>query len=239
MRTIQRTLGPEDRALLRDAGAIAAAMIAIGASFGAIAVAYGLPLWVPFLMSTVVFAGGAQFLAVGLLAAGNPVAAVLAGLLLNARHLPFGMAVSGTIGTRWRDRLVGSHLMTDEVVAFTLAEPDPARRRRVYWLIGATLFTSWNLGTALGVLLGGATGDPAALGLDAAFPAGLIALLLPSLRDRATRAVALTGAAIAVLLTPVLPAGLPVLCALLGLLTLIRPRRTQRPDRPRIVGEES
>jgi 4-azaleucine resistance transporter AzlC len=228
MRTIQRTLTPGDSALLRDAAAIAAAMIAVGGSFGAITVAYGLPIWVPFLMSTIVFAGGAQFLAVGLIAAGNPIAAVLAGLLLNARHLPFGLAVAGTIGTRRRDRIIGSHLMTDEVVAFTLAEPDPARRRRTYWLIGITLFTSWNAGTALGVLLGGATGDPDVFGLDAAFPAGLIALILPSLRDRETRTVALTGAAIAVLLTPVLPAGLPVLCGLLGLLTLFR----RRPPAP-------
>jgi 4-azaleucine resistance transporter AzlC len=219
MRTVQRT----PPRLVRDAVAIAAAMIAIGASFGAITVAYGLPTWVPFLMSTAVFAGGAQFLAVGLLAAGNPIAAVLAGLLLNARHLPFGLAVAGTIGPRWRDRIIGSHLMTDEVVAFTLAEKNPARRRRTYWLIGVTLFTSWNVGTALGVLLGGATGDPNTLGLDAAFPAGLIALIMPSLRDGRTRAVALTGAAIAVVLTPVLPAGLPVLCALLGLLVLVRP----------------
>src|SRR3954467_5114467 len=116
MRTVQRTV--EDRALLRDAATIAAAMVAVGASFGAIAIAYGLPAWVPFLMSTVVFAGGAQFLAVGLIAAGNPVAAVLAGLLLTPRPLPFGLAVSPVIGTRWRDRLIGSHLMTDEVVAF-------------------------------------------------------------------------------------------------------------------------
>ena len=202
-------------------------MIAVGASFGAITVAYGLPLWVPFAMSTMVFAGGAQFLAVGLIAAGNPIAAVLAGLLLNARHLPFGMAVSATVGPRWRDRIIGSHLMTDEVVAFSLAEDDPARRRRTYWLIGVTLFLSWNAGTTLGVLLGGATGDPAALGLDAAFPAGLIALILPSLRDRDTRLVALTGAAVAVLLTPVLPAGLPVLCALLGLFVLFVPRRSR------------
>jgi 4-azaleucine resistance transporter AzlC len=214
-----------DRALLRDAAAIAAAMIAVGASFGAITIAYGLPTWVPFLMSTVVFAGGAQFLAVGLLAAGNPIAAVFAGLLLNARHLPFGLTVAGTVGTRWRDRLLGSHLMTDEVVAFTLAERDPARRRRVYWLIGVTLFTSWNLGTALGVWLGDVTGDAASLGLDAAFPAALIALIMPSLRDRDTRLVALTGAALAVLLTPVLPAGLPVLCALLGLGVMFLPRR--------------
>ncbi|MBM2615142.1 AzlC family ABC transporter permease [Actinoplanes sp. LDG1-06] len=217
MRTIQRTL-------LRDAVAIAAAMVAVGASFGAIAIAYGLPVWVPFLMSTVVFAGGAQFLAVGLLAA-SPVAAVFAGLLLNARHLPFGMAIGSSMGTGWRDRLIGSHLMTDEVVAFTLAEDDPVQRRRTYWLIGITLFTSWNLGTALGVLLGTAVGDYESLGLDAAFPAALIALILPSLRDRPTRTVALTGAAVAVLATPVLPAGLPVLCALLGLLTLLLPRR--------------
>jgi 4-azaleucine resistance transporter AzlC len=230
MRTVQRTA--PDRALLRDAAAIAAAMIAVGASFGAITVAYGLPTWVPFLMSTVVFAGGAQFLAVGLIAAGNPIAAVLAGLLLNARHLPFGMAVSATVGPRWRDRIIGSHLMTDEVVAFSLAEDDPARRRRTYWLIGVTLFTSWNAGTTLGVLLGGATGDPAALGLDAAFPAGLIALILPSLRDRDTRLVALSGAAVAVLLTPVLPAGLPVLCALLGLFALFVPRRSRPAGSP-------
>ncbi len=230
MRTSSRT---PDQALLRDAVAIAAAMIAVGASFGAIAIAYGMPTWVPFLMSTAVFAGGAQFLAVGLLAAGNPIAAVLAGLLLNARHLPFGLAVSATIGTRWRDRLIGSHLMTDEVVAFTLAEDDPARRRRTYWLIGITLFTSWNAGTALGVWLGGATGDPAALGLDAAFPAGLLALLMPSLRDRQTRAVALVGAAVAVALTPVLPAGLPVLCALIGLAVLLLPRnRGSHPSQP-------
>src|SRR3954469_25545927 len=127
MRTVQRTV--EDRALLRDAATIAAAMVAVGASFGAIAIAYGLPTWVPFLMSTVVFAGGSQFLAVGLLAAGNPLAAVLAGLLLNARHLPFGMAVGTAMGTTWRDRLLGSHVMTDEVVSFTLAEPSPSRRR--------------------------------------------------------------------------------------------------------------
>ncbi|HET6480469.1 MAG TPA: AzlC family ABC transporter permease [Actinoplanes sp.] len=239
MRTVQRTHS-RDRALLRDAVAIAAAMIAVGASFGAITITYGLPVWVPVLMSTVVFAGGAQFLAVGLLAVGNPIAAVFAGLLLNARHLPFGLAVGTTMGTRWRDRIIGSHLMTDEVVAFTLAEPDPARRRRVYWLLGVTLFTSWNVGTLLGVLLGGATGDSEALGLDAAFPAGLIALILPSLRDRATRVVALTGAVIAVAGTPVLPAGLPVLCALLGLLTLFIPalRRPAHGQEPPLKDQE-
>lgn len=217
MSTVNRTL--------RDVGALGAAMVAVGASFGAIAMAYGLPAWAPIAMSTLVFAGGSQFLAAGLIAAGNPVAAVLAGLLLNARHLPYSLAIAGTLGGRTRDRLVGSHIMTDEAVAFALAENDPARRRRIYWLVGVTLFVTWNVGTILGVLLGGATGDPDALGLDAAFPAALLALILPSLRDGRTRLVAVTGAVIAVALTPLLPAGLPVLCALLGLLVLLFPAR--------------
>jgi predicted branched-subunit amino acid permease len=161
-------------------------------------------------------------MAVGLVAAGNPFAAVFAGLLLNARHLPFGLAVADAVGTGWRRRLVGSHVLIDESVAFTMAQSDPAGRRRAYWLTGATLFVSWNVGGVLGVLLGEAVGDTDALGLDAAFPAGLIALLLPSLRDKETRNVAVAGAAVAVITTPLLPAGLPVLLALSGLLLLIR-----------------
>lgn len=217
MRTAERTAS-----LGRDVGAIGLAVFAVGMSFGAIAVAAGLPAWAVVTMSLVVFAGGSQFMAVGLIAAGNPFAAVFAGLLLNARHLPFGLAVADAVGTGRRRRLIGSHLLIDESVAFTMAQSDPAMRRRAYWLTGATLFVSWNVGGVLGVLLGEAVGDTDALGLDAAFPAGLIALLLPSLRDRETRNVALAGALVAVVTTPLLPAGLPVLLALSGLLLMKR-----------------
>ncbi|MFI9528749.1 AzlC family ABC transporter permease [Micromonospora rosaria] len=230
MRTAERTVrsGP-DRAVLRDVAAIGAAMVAVGASFGAMAVAAGLPLWAPVVMSILVYAGGAQFMAVGLVAAGSPVAAVLAGLLLNARHLPFGLTLGGTMGGRLWQRLLGSHLMTDETTAFTLARPAGPARRRAFWIAATLLFLAWNLGTVIGVLAGGALGDPAAFGLDAAFPAGLLALLLSSLRDRDTRRVALVGAALAVLTTPFLPAGLPVLLALGGLLVLFLPGRSTDP----------
>ncbi|MEW2594187.1 AzlC family ABC transporter permease [Micromonospora aurantiaca] len=231
MRTAYRT---GDARVLRDVAAIGAAMLAVGASFGAVAVAAGLPVWATLAMSAVVYAGGAQFMAVGLVAAGSPLAAVLAGLLLNARHLPFGLALGGALGTRRAQRLLGSHLMTDEATAFALARPAGPQRRRAFWLAGVLLFLAWNAGTALGVLAGGAAGDPATLGLDAAFPAGLAALLLPSLRDRETRRVALLGAGLAVLATPLLPAGLPVLLALaalaLPLLARRRPPASPAPD---------
>jgi predicted branched-subunit amino acid permease len=223
MRTIWRTPagGAVDRTLLRDVAALAAAVGMVGVSYGAIAIAAGLPLWAVAGMSILVFAGGAQFLATGLVAAGNPVAAVLAGLLLNARHLPFGLAVADVVG-RGPARLLGSHLMTDESVAFALAQTGPARRRAAYWLAGGAVFLAWNAGSLGGALLGGAAGDPAVLGLDAAFPAGLFALLLPGLRapgreDPAAPWVAAGGAVIAVCATPVAPAGLPVLLALVAL----------------------
>lgn len=223
-----------DRALARDVAALAAAVGIIGVSFGAIAVASGLPAWAVPLMSVVVFAGGSQFMAVGMLAAGSPVGAVLGGLLLNARHLPFGLAVADVVGRRWPARLLGSHLLVDESVAFALAQPDPRRRRVAYWTTGVTLFVAWNVAALVGVALGQVAADPTVIGLDAVFPAGLLALLMPSLRDRTTRRVASLGAVVAVVTTPFLPAGAPVLLALVGLVAALArggaDRREERPD---------
>src|SRR5437016_11295841 len=109
MRSMWRTL---DGAVLRDVLTLALAAAVVGASFGAISMAAHLPWWMPPLMSVLVFAGGSQFLAVGVIAAGGgPLAAVIGGLVLNARHLPFGLAVGDVFGNRWTHRLVGSHLL--------------------------------------------------------------------------------------------------------------------------------
>ena len=222
MRTIWRTLGA---GLVRDVLALGVAVAFVGLSFGAIATAVGLPNWAVLAFSLFVFAGGAQFLAVALVAAGNPVAAVLGGLLLNARHLPFGMAVADVLNGGWGRRIVGSHLMIDESVAFALAQPDPLRRRAAYWLTGATLFLCWQLGTLAGVAVGAAVGDPTRYGLDAAFPAALLALLIPRLREAAGLRVAALASAVAVAATFFVPAGLPVLLGLVGLLAAGRPPR--------------
>jgi 4-azaleucine resistance transporter AzlC len=226
MRSVWRTL---DKGLARDILALAAAVAMVGASFGTIAVATGLPWWMPSVMSVLVFAGGAQFLAVGVIAAGgSPIAAVLGGLVLNARHLPFGLAVGDAIGHSRLARLVGSHLLVDETVAFALVQRDPARSRAAYWACGVTLFVTWNTTVLAGALAGQAIGDPGAFGLDAAFPAALLALLLPSLRDKAALRPALLGAAVALAASPFLPAGVPVLLALVGLVAVPRKAGKER-----------
>lgn len=221
MRSIWRTtvvdrLGPR---LARDIALVWAADTLVGVSYGAIAVTSGFPVWSPMLLSVLVFAGAAQFMFVGIIASGgNPVAAVFAALLVNLRHLPFGFAVADLIGGSPFRRAAGSHLMIDETVAFALAQDDPQRRRTAYWVCGVGLFVGWNLGVAVGALAGTVVTDTDAFGLDAAFPAVLLALVLPAMRDRSTRNAALLGVAVAVVTTPFLPAGLPVLLALVGLL---------------------
>jgi 4-azaleucine resistance transporter AzlC len=165
-------------------------------------------------------AGSSEFLFVGILAAGgSPVAAVLAGLLVNARHLPFGLGLPEVLGRGWR-RLLGTHLMNDESVVFALAHRDPARARTAYWTCGFGVLICWPAGAALGALLGTVVHDTDAFGLDAMFPSVLLALILPALRERAKRDAALVGATIALVAVPFLPAGLPVLLALAGLATL-------------------
>jgi len=206
--------------LVRNVAALCAAGFVVGLSFGAIAAAAHIPLSQVIGMSTLIYAGGAQFLAVGLTSAGaGTVAIVLAGLLLNARHLPFGLAIGDVLSTGpLAQRLLGTHVMTDESVAFALAEQDPQARRRAYWITGLCLFATWNVAVIVGAVAGSALGDPDTFGVDAAFPAGLLALVMPSLRRRPAGRVALAGATLALVTTPLLPAGLPVLVALLGLL---------------------
>jgi 4-azaleucine resistance transporter AzlC len=214
-----------DQRLRRDVALVCLADGIVGVSFGATAVAGGLPGWLPVVMSVVVFAGGAQFAAVGVvLAGGSPVAAVAAGALLNTRMLPYGLGVADVTAGRWWTRLLGAHLTTDETVAFALRPGEPAARRKAFWTCGVALFSAWNIAVLLGVLAGTAVKNTAAFGLDATFPAVLLALALPTLADMRTRAAAGTGAAAAVALTPLLPAGLPVLAALGGLAWMWRRR---------------
>jgi 4-azaleucine resistance transporter AzlC len=227
MRSVQRTTRPAlDRDTLGDIALVCLADAVVGFSFGAVTVSGGLPLWQPVVMSLVVFAGGAQFAAVGaVLAGGSATAGAVAGLVLNMRLLPYGFAVRDVLAGPWHSRLLGAHLTTDETVAFALHEDLPQRRRAVFWTCALGLFVAWNLSVLVGAAVGGAVHDTNAFGMDAAFPAVLAALVLPTL-NRRNRNAALAGAVLAVVATPFLPPGLPVLVALGGLLLL---RREEKP----------
>lgn len=150
-------------------------------------------------------------------------------MLVSLRHLPLGVVVGDLLGPGPARRLAGGHLMVDEAVTFALAQGGGPRRRAAYWASGIGLFVSRNTAVVLGAVAGTAVGDVHALGLDAAFPAVLLALILPSLRDPATRRAALTGVVIALVTAPFVSAGVPVLLALAGVVVGARRVRSGPP----------
>jgi predicted branched-subunit amino acid permease len=167
------------------------------------------------------FTGGSQFALVGVLGAGGgAIAAVLTAWLLGARNSMYALSMAPTLRVRGLRRLAAAELTIDESTAMALAHPDPpAAARHAFGATGISVYVLWNIGTLLGALGAAALGDPGTLGLDAAIPAAFIALLWPRLVDRTMWAVALAGAAVALVLTPVLRPGLPVLAA--GLVALV------------------
>ena len=220
MRSTQRTVR-------RDAMIIAVTTGLVGATFGAVATTSGAPWWATVALSLAVFGGAAQFLLVSLLPAGAALpAAVLAALVVNARLVPLGFAAAPFLPPgRWR--WVAAHVITDETVAFARA----AGSAEAFRDLGTRLFLCWNIGTIAGVMAAQGVTDSRLLGLDAAFPAALLALVLPSLRDPVTRRTALAGCVLAVATTPLLPAGLPVLASLLAVLpAMLRARGATAGD---------
>jgi 4-azaleucine resistance transporter AzlC len=191
---------------------LAIPVVVFGASFGALARAAGMGWLDPVVMSATTFAGSAQFAAVSIMGGGGGIAAaVAAALLLNARYAPIGLSVAHVVpGRGWR-RLLRSQLIVDESWAVSRT-PDGFDGHR---LVGAgiLLYVTWVGGTLVGSLGARFLQDPEALGLDAAFPAIFVALLLPLLRTRRARVAALGGAGIALALTPVAPVGIPIIAA--------------------------
>jgi 4-azaleucine resistance transporter AzlC len=200
-------------------GAVTAVPLAIavglfGVSFGVLSVSTGGMGALPaIVMSASTFAGSAQFAAASVVSGGGgPVAALAAALLLNARYLPIGVSVARFLVGGPLRRFLQAQLVVDESWAIAArggGRFDPHR------LVGAgvVLWLAWVGGTIVGVLGGEALGDPAALGLDAAFPALFLALLVPQIDGRRALLAAVLGAAIALALVPFTPAGVPIIAA--------------------------
>ena len=200
---------------------LAIAVLGFGISYGVLARAAGMGVLAPVVMSMATFAGSAQFAAASILDVGGTVAAAItAAVLLNARYAPIGVSVAPSLDGSWWSRFLHAQLVVDETWAVA-AEGEGRFNPRVLVGAGITLYSAWVLGTVLGVTFGDVIGDPDRLGLDAAFPALFLALLVPQLTSRRAVAAAMLGATIALALTPFTPAGVPIIAAsaacLLGL----------------------
>lgn len=215
------------RRISTQAWSIGVATGAYALSFGAISVASGLTPLQTSGLSLLMFTGASQFALVGVLGAGGgAVAAILTAWLLGARNGLYALSVAPVLDVRGWRRLGAAQWTIDESTAMALAHPEPrAASRRAFWMTGLAIYVLWNIGTVIGALGAAALDDPAVLGLDAAIPAGFIALLWPRLVNRQAWAIAAAAAALALVLTPVLRPGVPVLAAALVALIAALPGR--------------
>ena len=215
---------------LRAVTPLLPAVLAFGISFGVLAQAAGMGASASIVMSLTTFAGSAQFAVVSVLGAGGTAAAAIgAAVLLNARYAPMALAAAPVFRGGKLRRLLEAQLLVDE--SWALARREGGFDRRVLIGAGAGLYVGWAGGTAIGVVAGDSLADPATLGLDAAFPALFLALLAPLLKNRDALAAAILGAGIAICLTPITPAGIPVIAATAACLVgLRRPAAAQAPS---------
>lgn len=209
-----RTQLPSDLRPVASASVVLGAAVGVfGLAFGVGAVSAGASIAQTCVISLLVFTGASQFSAVSVVADGGTTASALGGaLLLAARNAVYGLAMSRVITGPLATRLVAAHFTIDETTAMAAAQATPRAAKAAFWFTGVCLFCFWNAGTFVGALAGSAV-DPETYGLDAAFPAGFVAMVAPQLRTRRGLLAGVLGGAICLVLIPFTPVGVPILCA--------------------------
>jgi 4-azaleucine resistance transporter AzlC len=204
MRTDLPTPRDEFLAGVRAELPIIPGVLPFGLIFGAIAVSAGMPAIVAQSMSILIFAGSAQFIAAQLIATATPTIVLLTtAFIVNLRHLLYSASLSPHVRhlpLRWR--LLLAYLLTDEAYAVTVIHYNdhsspPAIRHWFFLGAGLMLWTTWQISTALGILLGARV--PESWSLDFTLAVTFIGLVVPTLRDRPHLAAAISAGVVAVL----------------------------------------
>ncbi len=206
-----------NRATLSKSLSVSIAVGAYGTAFGAAAVAAGFSVLQACLLSLLTFTGASQFAVIGVIGAGgSALTGIATASLLGFRNAIYSMIAKPILNVRGLKKLWATQITIDESIAVATAEEVRGKdaMRHGFWLTGGGVFFFWNLFTLLGALGAQAIGDPAEWGLDAAVPAAFLGLVWPRLKARRDSA-----AALALTLTPLVAAGLPIIAtALLAVL---------------------
>ena len=183
-----------------------------GTAFGAAAVAAGFSILQASAFSLLLFSGASQFAVVGVMGAGgSAISAIATGALLGIRNGLYGMRLAPILRfSGWR-RALGSHITIDESTGVALAQRNEESTRLGFLVTGVGVFISWNLFTLLGAVGAQALGNPSSWGLDAAVPAAFLGLVWPRLTSFQTKLAAGLAIVLALLLSPLLSAGLPII----------------------------
>jgi 4-azaleucine resistance transporter AzlC len=179
------------------------AVFPFGLIYGTLALDAGLSVPAAQAMSAIVFAGSSQFVAAQLIRDSTPGLVILLTIaVVNLRHMLYSASLAPYLKSlphRWKSLL--SYLLTDEAYAVAVVHYEKVGGvTAAHWYFfgaGLALWTTWQVSTAAGILLG--TAIPSSWPLDFALPLTFIAIVVPVLKDRPAVAAALSAGIVAIL----------------------------------------
>jgi len=198
----------------RDSLSVSITVGAYGTAFGAAAVANGFSLLQTCLLSLLTFSGASQFAVIGVLGAGGgALSGIATASLLGIRNGVYGVIMAPRLKVKGFKRIIAAQITIDESTAVALGQEVRGEKamRQGFWLTGFGVFLFWNLFTLAGALGAQAMGDIRAWGLDSAVPAAFLGLVWPRLKSNRDRFLAVGCMIFALAMTPILPAGLPII----------------------------
>lgn len=208
-----------------DIGAMFISATIIGIAVAPIMVDVGSPGWVVLAAAFFAWSGTGEVAYASVIASdGSTLAALIAAMLVSSRFALLALSLKG----RWQASLIERvgmyHYASEVAVANAIDQGErigPAAARRVFWQLAIPMASGWFIGTALGLLLGNIVGDTRQIGLDVVFPASFIGTVVTGLRRRDSAVAVMGGLTAAIGLSPILPAGLPILVAALAALIAV------------------
>jgi 4-azaleucine resistance transporter AzlC len=213
---------PELRPVVSTSVTLGAVVGVFGVVFGVGAVSAGGTVLQACAMSLLVFTGASQFSAVSVIDGGGTTGSALSGaMLLAARNGVYGLTMARHLHGSLGRRLVAAQLTIDESTAMATAQSTPRARVTAFWITGVAVYFFWNLGTLVGAVAGSAI-EPETYGLDAAFPAGFVAMVAPHFRTRNGWLAGSVGGVVCLVTIPFVPVGLSILCAAVAVLVGVR-----------------
>ena len=210
------SIKPRNDAVERTSLSVAFTVGLYGAAFGAAGITAGFSILQTCLLSLLLFSGASQFAVVGIMGAGGSAASAIAtATLLGFRNALYGLQLAPILKVTGLKRIIASQITIDESTAVSTLQANDSDRKRAFYLTGFGVYIFWNLFTFLGALGASAIGDPSVWGLDAAVPAAFCGLVWPRLKDKRLFLISACAIILALLLTPITPAGIPIITTVL------------------------
>ena len=209
-----------------DFAAIAVTFFSLGITLQVVLIDRGTSVWRAFVASAVIFSATSQFAYLAVRdAGGSDWAAIAAGTIVATRFGILAMTLIPRLPSGVARRAAAALNSFDPNVAVGIQQATPPAVEREFWRTTAAMMLGWFPGIAVGTFLGNVLGDVDRLGLDAVFPAALLAIVGNLLRTQEGLTAAVAGGLICLVLLPLTPAGVPIIASVLGVAVALRAGR--------------